>query len=144
MVRTYMCTYSSALYHGIAIPWYSYHGTYYHLVLKSHPNFLHTCARRTMCILEDTRQPVERGNTHLHSRYRPHTSASTARSTAGIATTMSASMYTCTYHVNVYVYARTDGRTMVRTQWYVPIGSMVQHGYTCTIRPMVLTGYHYW
>jgi hypothetical protein len=29
------------------------------------------------------------GNTHLlHSRYHPHTTASTARSTAGIATTM--------------------------------------------------------
>jgi hypothetical protein len=32
------------------------------------------------------------GNTHLHSRYRPHTTASMARSTAGIATTMFASM----------------------------------------------------
>jgi hypothetical protein len=32
------------------------------------------------------------GNTHLHSRYRNHTTASMARSTAGIATTMSASM----------------------------------------------------
>ncbi len=32
------------------------------------------------------------GNRHLHSRYYPHTTTSTARSTAGIATTMSASM----------------------------------------------------
>jgi hypothetical protein len=49
----------------------------------------HTCAPRTTCVfMEDTRQPVERErmqvNTHLHSRYRPHTTASTARSTAGM------------------------------------------------------------
>jgi hypothetical protein len=39
------------------------------------------------------------GNTHLHSRYRPHTTVS--RSTAGIATTMSAHMY-------VQHYLKTD------------------------------------
>jgi hypothetical protein len=51
----------------------------------------HTFALRTTCFGRlhgsQLREGANGGNTHLHSRYRPHTTASTAWSTAGIATT---------------------------------------------------------
>jgi hypothetical protein len=52
-----------------------------------------TCALRTTCVLGGYTIACREGaNAGQHSRYRPHTTASTATSTAGIATTTSASV----------------------------------------------------
>jgi hypothetical protein len=107
--------YHGTVYHGTRVPWYTcytrygtklvvvtyqwYHGTMVPLVrtgIEYVPTrfFFGTMVRTRVRILWYVHVLYHgnermQGNAHLHSRYRPHT---TARSTAGIATTMSASM----------------------------------------------------
>jgi hypothetical protein len=86
----------------------TYHfGTYYNVMSQlSDWNRAHMCTERTTCVLggytaASWEKERMQGNTHLHSRYRPHT---TARSTAGTYVrspyynVMPQRTYTCTYH----------------------------------------------
>ncbi len=61
------------------------------------------------------------GNTHLHSRYRPHTTASMAEYTAGIATT---------YAVRTYHGINTHDGTPGTTPVHVYHGTYVLRAYS--------------
>ncbi len=72
---------------GTKLGWSAYFAAYTTGTAMSCHNFLigkgHTRALRPRVFWEDTQQPVERGSEcrATHSRYRPHTTASMARST---------------------------------------------------------------
>ncbi len=122
----------------------------YVLIMLCH-NFLirkgHTCALRTTCVVGGhTAASWERermqGNTHLHSRYRPHTTASMARSTAGIATTTYVRTYVRTYRtrvpaiailIAVLAYQKSYCNTHVHVyKYYNIISKKLEIQYTCT------------
>ncbi len=131
LVPWYTCTmvleYYTCTYHGTLVPWY---GT----VMLCH-NFQLTAERM-------------QGNTHLHSRYHPHTNASlctrytcTVRTCTMVRTTRvchTPSTYTCTYGVRTDMYVHS-----VRTYYNVKSQlSDWKRAHMCTENHMCLGRIH--
>jgi hypothetical protein len=61
--------------------------SYVHVYIRTYVRMIMLCLEKGteyhVCFGSHLREGVNAGNTHLHSRYRPHATASTARSCAG-------------------------------------------------------------